>query len=66
LLDLLAVAVGVEAVDRDAERDDGLAARGVAELGIPGEVPISYLEYEPGRVVEISGAWTWARGRRRL
>ena len=39
LLDRLAVAVDVEPVDRDAELDDGLAGRGVAELGIPGEVP---------------------------
>jgi len=39
LLDLLAVAVGVEAVDRDAEPDDGLAGRGVAELGVSRQVP---------------------------
>src|SRR5207245_5491565 len=39
LLDLLAVAVGVEAVDGDPELDHCLAGRGVAELGIPGEVP---------------------------
>jgi hypothetical protein len=38
LLDLLAVAVGVEAVDRDAELDHGLASRGVAKLGVPGQV----------------------------